>query len=49
MMNEPSFTRGRKWAIGFNVVIAIVSAFAIVVMANYLAARHSMRVNWVSM
>lgn len=43
---EPSFTRGRKWRIGFNVVIAAVSAFALVVMANYLAARHSLRYNW---
>src|SRR5436190_19199393 len=46
MMNEPSFTRGRKWTAGFNVVVALVSAFAIVVMVNYLAARHSVRVNW---
>jgi hypothetical protein len=43
---EPSFTRGRKWRIGFNVTVAIVSAFALVVMANYLAARHAIRYNW---
>ena len=43
MMNEPSFTRGRKWTAGFNVVVALLSAFAIVVMINYLAARHSVR------
>jgi hypothetical protein len=46
MTNEPSFTRGRKWRVGFNVVVGLVSAFAIVVMANYLAARHSIRYNW---
>jgi len=45
-MNEPSFTRGRKWRVGFNVAVALASAFALVVMANYLAARHSVRVNW---
>ena len=47
MMKEPSFTRGRKWTVGFNVVVGLLSAFAIVVMANYLAARHSVRYNWV--
>jgi hypothetical protein len=46
MMTEASFTRGRKWRVGFNVVLALVSAFALVVMANYLAARHSTRYNW---
>src|SRR5215207_7949687 len=45
-MNEPSFTRGRKWTAGLNVVVALVSAFAIVVMVNYLSARHSVRFNW---
>lgn len=45
-MNEPSFTRGRKWRVGFNVAVALVSAFALVVMVNYLAARHSVRYNW---
>jgi hypothetical protein len=45
-MSEPTFSRSRKWRIGFNVAIAILSAFALVVMANYLAARHSIRYNW---
>src|ERR1051326_3637654 len=45
-MNEPSFTRGRKWRVGFYVAVALVSAFALVVMVNYLAARHSVRYNW---
>jgi hypothetical protein len=43
---EPSFTRGRKWRIGFSVTIAMASAFALVVMANFLAARHPFRYNW---
>jgi hypothetical protein len=46
MMNEPSFTRGRKWTAGLNVVVGLLSAFAIVVMVNYLSARHSVRFNW---
>src|SRR4051812_36581360 len=43
---KPSFSKGRKWRIGFHVVVATLSAFALVVMANYLAARHSIRVDW---
>ena len=45
-MSEPTFSRGRKWRIGFNVAVALVSAFALLVMANYLAARHPVRYNW---
>src|SRR4051812_32871125 len=43
---EPSFTRGRKWRIGFSVTVGMVCAFAVVVMVNYLAARHPFRYNW---
>jgi ABC-2 type transport system permease protein len=43
---KPSFSKGRKWRIGFHVVVATLSAFALVVMANYLAARHSIRFDW---
>jgi hypothetical protein len=43
---QPSFSRSRKWRIGFSVTIALFSAFALVVMANYLAARHPFRYNW---
>lgn len=43
---NPSFSRSRKWRIGFNVSIALLSAFALVVMANYLAARHPIRYYW---
>jgi hypothetical protein len=47
MMNEPSFTRGRKWRVGFNVTVAVLSLVALVTMVNFLAARHSVRYNWV--
>jgi hypothetical protein len=47
MMSEPSFTRGRKWRVGFNVAVGMFSAFALVAMINFLAARHSYRYNWV--
>jgi hypothetical protein len=43
---KPSFSRGRKWAIGFNVAIGALSALALVIMANYLASRHAIRYNW---
>jgi ABC-2 type transport system permease protein len=45
-MSEPTFSRWRKWRIGFNVAVAIVSALAVVAMVNYLAARHPFRYNW---
>jgi hypothetical protein len=41
---QPSFSTGRKWAIGFNVAVSIAAALALVVMVNYLAARHYLRV-----
>ena len=41
--NKPSFSRGRKWRIGFSVVLQIIFVLAVVVMANYLASRHFAR------
>ena len=38
-----SFSTARKWAIGFNVTLATLSALALLTMANYLAARHPWR------
>jgi hypothetical protein len=38
--NKPSFSPRRRWSIGFNVGLAIVAVFALVVMVNYLNARH---------
>ena len=41
-----SFSLLRRWAIGFNVVVSAALLFAIVVMVNYLAARHHARFQW---
>lgn len=41
--SEPSFSRGRKWGIGFNVVLTVIAALAVVVMTNYLANRYFKR------
>src|SRR5438477_8828030 len=38
-----SFSPGRRWRISLHVLISVVAAMAIVVMVNYLAARHSRR------
>jgi hypothetical protein len=35
-----SFSRGRKWAMGFNVVVSSLALLAILAMGNYLASRH---------
>ncbi len=40
---KPSFSPGRKWTIGFNVVLAILIVFAVMVMANYLSGRYFKR------
>lgn len=39
----PSFSVGRKFGTGFNVLVSLVSLGAILVMVNYLAARHYVR------
>ena len=36
---QPSFTPGRRWSIGFNVVLIILLVFSVVVMVNYLRSR----------
>jgi len=41
--SKPSFSAGRKWSIGFNVVVASMAVLALVVMANYLGVRHYLR------
>jgi hypothetical protein len=45
MMNgtPPSFSPGRKWSISLNVLVAALAVGALVVMVNYLAARHFKR------
>ena len=37
---KPSFTPGRKWSMGFNVVLAVIAVLAVMVMANYLCGRY---------
>jgi hypothetical protein len=37
---KPSFSRGKKWSIGFNVVLAVIIVFALAIMANYLSGRY---------
>ncbi len=41
---SPSFSAGRKWSIGFNIVVASIAVLALVVMINYLAVRHYWRI-----
>ena len=38
-----SFTRGRKWSIGFHVVLSSIALLAVISMLNYLAHRHNHR------
>jgi hypothetical protein len=40
--SQPSFTPGRRWKIGLDVVVRTALVLAVVVMANYLAARPHM-------
>jgi len=42
-LNNPSFSRGRRWTIGFNVVVSVIVVLAVLVMANYLSGRYSKR------
>jgi ABC-2 type transport system permease protein len=37
--SKPSFSTGRKWSIGFGVVVTTVTVFAVVVMLNYLSGQ----------
>ncbi|MBI1176443.1 hypothetical protein GC207_03285 [bacterium] len=47
-MNEitNTFSRSRKWSIGFQVAVSVLAFAAIVVMVNYLSARHFQRFHW---
>lgn len=40
---SPSFSTGRRFGVGANVLLAVAALFAVVVMVNYLAARHYQR------
>src|SRR5262245_8091219 len=39
----PSFSRSRKWALGANLLVMFTAVSALLVMTNYLAARHQKR------
>ena len=41
-----SFSAGRRWSILFSVTLSIAAAVAIMVMLNYLGARHFLRFSW---
>ncbi|MEY2466635.1 MAG: gliding motility-associatede transport system auxiliary component [Verrucomicrobiota bacterium] len=43
--HQPSFSRGRKFAIGVNVVLAAAVVLAVLVMVNYLSSRYYKRVH----
>jgi hypothetical protein len=45
-VKRSGWTRGRRWSIGFNVALAVVSLSALVVMVNFLAVRHPLRTQW---
>lgn len=40
---QPSFSSARRWTIGLNVMVSVAAALALVLMVNYLAARHFTR------
>jgi hypothetical protein len=42
----PSFSRSRKWIISLNLFLMISAVAALLVMTNYLAARHHARWSW---
>ena len=41
--SPPSYSTGRRWAVGFNVLLAALAVLALVAMANYLATRYFQR------
>ncbi|MGN6643810.1 MAG: GldG family protein [Verrucomicrobiota bacterium] len=43
--NKPSFSRGRKWTIGFNVALVTVLVLAVTVMTNYLSGHYFKRLH----
>ena len=46
--HTPTFSATRRLGIGFHVGLSCLALFAIVVMLNYLSARHTRRLNWFS-
>ena len=41
-----SFSRSRKWTLSANLLVMLTSALGLVIMFNYLAARHHFRWSW---
>ena len=41
--HEPTFSVGRRWSGALNAAFAACAALTVLVMVNYLAARHSVR------
>ena len=41
--SQPSFSRARKWSISLNVIVSTLIVLAIILMLNFLAARHYWR------
>lgn len=39
----PSFSVGRKWSLSLNVLLSVLAVLALVLMVNYMAARHFTR------
>src|SRR6476646_3327483 len=49
MLNpKPTFSRSRKWSIGFQVGFIVLVIFSIVVMVNYLSGAYFHRFHWSS-
>ncbi len=44
--SAPSYSIGRKWSTVLNVTVSTLAVLALVVMVNYLGARHFVRVSW---
>jgi hypothetical protein len=42
----PSFSKARKWSLGLNVLVSSAAVLALLLMVNYLAARHFTRWSW---
>ncbi len=46
MNDAPSFSAARKWSLTLNVLVALAAVLALLLMVNYLAARHFKRLEW---
>jgi len=44
--SPPSFSPARKWSLGLNVLVSFAAVLALLLMTNYLAARHYTRWSW---